>query len=263
MTFKVCIGLDPNPKYFEGFLNQKFVELGAKNFLIQFGRSIADAAKVTSSLVKFQSAFYERFGADGYLALEESIAYCKQKELYTILDAKRSDIGSTMDAYLDSAFNRLGVDALTVVPWIGLDFLIDAMVSYPNREIIIVGLSSNSDGAAFQLASVGGEPALDHILTLIERSQISHQTGFVVGLTSFSKLTDGQLSLLKNKKILMPGVGFQGGEISKRLSDFSRQASILLSASRSVTLVGVAEAQIQSWSDYTSWVARQATSVLP
>ena len=262
MALHSCIGVDPNPNYFKGFLKQEFVTLGAKKFLIQFSKSIIDAAKKTSSKIKFQSAFFERFGAHGFEALEVASKYANQEGVFTILDAKRSDIGSTMDAYLDSAFKVLNVDAMTVVPWMGLDYFINVMPMYPEKQIIIVGLSSNLDAAPIQLAKVDDRPALDHIVDTIYCSDISEQVGYVIGLTSLDKLDKIQLDLLKGTRILMPGVGFQGGKISKKLLEFSQHADIMLSASRSLTLVGVEDAEIGDWSAYSAWVTQNTISGL-
>ena len=82
--------------------------------------------------VKPQSAYYEQYGFEGVRVLEQTIRYAQQKGLFVIVDGKRNDIGSTMEAYaaaylgttplLDgthqSAFDG---DALTVNGYLGSD----------------------------------------------------------------------------------------------------------------------------------------------
>jgi hypothetical protein len=58
-----------------------------------------DAAASTVAVVKPQVSFFERFGSAGYAALEEVMAAARAAGLLVIADAKRGDIGTTMDAY--------------------------------------------------------------------------------------------------------------------------------------------------------------------
>ena len=53
-------------------------------------------------VVKPQVAFFERHGAAGLAALEGVIAAAADAGLLVIADAKRADIGSTMEAYAEA-----------------------------------------------------------------------------------------------------------------------------------------------------------------
>ncbi|MEJ7706999.1 MAG: orotidine 5'-phosphate decarboxylase / HUMPS family protein [Nocardioidaceae bacterium] len=58
------------------------------------------------AVLKPQSAFFERHGSAGIAVLERTIGAARDLGALVLLDAKRGDIGSTMqgyaDAYLDS-----------------------------------------------------------------------------------------------------------------------------------------------------------------
>ena len=55
--------------------------------------------RAASAIVKPQVSFFERYGSAGFAALEDVIAAARAAGLLVIADAKRGDIGSTMDAY--------------------------------------------------------------------------------------------------------------------------------------------------------------------
>jgi len=70
---------------------------------------------------------FEVFGAEGWTALKQVIgAYSRRIESTWLkdshhLDAKRGDIASTAEAYAKSAFENLGVDCITLSPYLGKD----------------------------------------------------------------------------------------------------------------------------------------------
>ena len=66
-----------------------------------------------------QYAYYAAFGNDGLDLLTEVIAYARSLGLLTILDAKRADIGETMEQYGHEVFGRYNADACTFVPYLG------------------------------------------------------------------------------------------------------------------------------------------------
>ena len=79
--------------------------------------------------MKPQSAFYEMYGQWGIAAFWETIRYARSRGLLTIADAKRGDIGSTVEAYAAAFFGHPSpletwedpdqwADALTVNPYL-------------------------------------------------------------------------------------------------------------------------------------------------
>ena len=56
-----------------------------------------EAAAGRAGIVKPQVAFFERYGSAGYAALEEVLAAARAAGLLVIADAKRGDIGTSVD----------------------------------------------------------------------------------------------------------------------------------------------------------------------
>ncbi|MBO9579168.1 MAG: orotidine-5'-phosphate decarboxylase, partial [Microbacteriaceae bacterium] len=157
----LCLGIDPHA----GMLADWGLPDDADG-LREFGLLAAEAARDGGApIVKPQVAFYERHGAAGLAALEDTIAAARAAGLWVIADAKRGDIGSTMTGYAD-AWLRPGAplesDALTVSPYLGLDSLapaIDAARTH-GKVLFVLVATSNPEGPDVQLARVGSSRTL-------------------------------------------------------------------------------------------------------
>ena len=130
-------GLDPKPEYVPPHLLKASLDRygetleGAADAIYQFNVGLIDALCDIVPAVKPQSAFYERLGWQGMLALEKTIRYAKSKGLFVIADAKRGDIGSTAQAYSEAwlGTTRVGqselpafdADCLTINGYLGSD----------------------------------------------------------------------------------------------------------------------------------------------
>ena len=82
-----------------------------------------DAAGEHVSVIKPQSAYFERFGAEGVRVLCDAIAAIQGQGSLALLDVKRGDIGSTNSAYAEALLgpgSALGADAITLHPCLGL-----------------------------------------------------------------------------------------------------------------------------------------------
>ena len=125
--------------------------------LASFGLAACEAFAGVVPVVKPQVAFFERWGSAGLSALEEVMAAAREAGLLVIADAKRADIGSTMEAYasawLDPA-SPLVADAVTVVPYLGIGALAPAfdLAAASGRGVIVVVRSSNPEGRSLQEA---------------------------------------------------------------------------------------------------------------
>ncbi|MFW6448591.1 MAG: orotidine-5'-phosphate decarboxylase, partial [Halobacteriota archaeon] len=101
----LCVGLDPERSRLPEAVRDADLPRWA------FNRRIIDATHDLVAAYKPNVAFYE--DADGWRALEETVAYAHGKDVPVVLDAKRADIGNTARQYarhLDLA------DAITVNP---------------------------------------------------------------------------------------------------------------------------------------------------
>ena len=91
---RLCVGIDPH----ERLLTDWGLDVSAEG-VRTFGLRVVEAARGRCGIVKPQVSFFERFGSAGFAALEEVMAAARAADLLVIADAKRGDIGSTMDAY--------------------------------------------------------------------------------------------------------------------------------------------------------------------
>lgn len=231
----LCVGIDPHAALLE--------EWGVGDDLAgleRFCLTAVEAVAPVASVVKPQSAFFERFGSRGIAVLERVVAESRAAGALVLLDVKRGDIGSTSqayaDAYLDPA-SPLAADAITVSPFLGFGSL-DPFVETARRHdagLFVLALTSNKEGPEVQHASAagGGTVAglmLDHLRRLNADATPLGSFGAVVGATIGS--TDEDLAF--NGPVLAPGFGAQGGTLADVRRLFGAAAAVLPSSSRDV-----------------------------
>lgn len=240
-----CVGIDPHAGLLhEWGLNDDVAGLET------FALSVVDAVAPCVSVVKPQSAFYERFGSRGVAVLERVIAESRAAGALVLLDVKRGDIGSTSQAYADAYLDPsspLGVDAITASPYLGFGSLmpmIDTARTH-GAGVFVLALTSNKEGQEVQHARITGGDAdgtlvgarmLDHIRTLNDDSRPLGSFGAVVGAT-IGDHEDFDFAI--NGPILAPGYGAQGGTTADLRRIFGAAASaVLASSSREVLRLG-------------------------
>ena len=121
----VCVGIDPHP----GLLEQWGLDHSIDG-LRRFSLGVVEALGGKVAAFKPQSAFFERFGSHGVGVLEEVIDACRNAGSLCIVDAKRGDIGSTMNGYADAYLadgSPLAGDAVTLSPYLGVGALTPAL----------------------------------------------------------------------------------------------------------------------------------------
>ena len=231
----LCVGIDPHAALLEEWGVGDDVR-GLELFCMTAVEAVAPVA----SVVKPQSAFFERFGSRGIAVLERVVAESRAAGALVLLDVKRGDIGSTSqayaDAYLDPA-SPLGADAITVSPFLGFGSL-DPFVETARRHdagLFVLALTSNKEGPEVQhaYAADGGTVAglmLDHLRRLNADASPLGSFGAVVGATIGS--TDEDLAF--NGPVLAPGFGAQGGTIHDVRRLFGSAAAVLPSSSRDI-----------------------------
>ena len=87
---------------------------------------MVEALATIVPVFKPQSAFFETYGAAGIAVLERTLADIKAAGAISLLDVKRGDIGSTMDAYAAAYLSDgspLAADAITLSPYLGFGTL--------------------------------------------------------------------------------------------------------------------------------------------
>jgi len=247
-TGPLCAGIDPSPD-----LLDRWGLPDTADGLRTFGLRCVEAFAGVVPVVKPQVAFFERRGAAGLAVLEELLAACRQVGLVVIADAKRGDIGSTMEAYAEAwldPVSPLAADAVTVVAYLGMGALQPAFdrAAAGGRGVIVVVRSSNPEGRVLQEARTAGAggadgPSVEDLL-LAEIAGLNRgglpvpgTVGAVVGAT---RATSGFDLAGLGGVILAPGVGFQGGtaEGAGRLFAGCAPGTVLPNVSRSLLAHG-------------------------
>lgn len=98
----LCIGLDTDILKIPGFLK----DTGDPVFA--FNKEIVDATHDLCVAYKPNLAFYESQGVAGWVSLEKTVRYIREKHpaIFLIADAKRGDIGNTSSLYARAFLSR-------------------------------------------------------------------------------------------------------------------------------------------------------------
>jgi orotidine-5'-phosphate decarboxylase len=272
------VGLDPRYGKLPGFIREKAVAQYGKTLeaaaeaSLEFNKGLIDALCGVVPAVKPQSAFYEQFGWQGMRALKETVDYAKSKGMFVIADAKRGDIGSTMEAYADAflgktdiegcGFEPFGADALTVNGYLGSDGVAPALKACEkyDKGLFVLVKTSNPSSCEMQDIIAEGGPVYERMGALCEdwgNAQSGYSSvGAVVGAT-FPE----QLGLLRAKLphtfFLVPGYGAQGGGAADAAPAFDKDGGgAVVNASRSIIFAYLKEGCDER--DYAGAALREA-----
>lgn len=203
----LCVGLDPDTAKMPTRLNGN---------LFEFNKQIIDATAEYAIAYKPNLAFYEVLGTRGYEMFEQTVAYLNENypDLFVIADAKRGDIGNTSRMYASSFFEQLGVDAVTVAPYMGEDS-VTPFLGYDGKWVIVLGLTSNKGSHDFQMLHTdSGKYLFEEVMTKVATWGNHGNMMFVVGATQ-GKMFEDIRRILPRHFLLVPGVGAQGGSLEE------------------------------------------------
>jgi orotidine-5'-phosphate decarboxylase len=222
----LCIGLDPDAARFTATIGQSDTPI------FDFNKAIIDATSDLVCAYKPQIAHYAAHGAEAELSM--TIDYIHDKyQIPVILDAKRSDIGSTAEMYAREAFVRYEADAVTVNPYLGLDSM-EPFLRHENKGIIILCRTSNPGGSDLQnLKTEKGMYLYEHIA--IQAKEVWNSNGnvlLVVGATRPLELKRIRY-LTGDMPFLLPGIGAQGGDIKSSMEN-ARGGHLIVNSSRAI-----------------------------
>lgn len=227
----LCIGLDSD---FAKLPNQS---KRTEQPQFAFNKAIIDATHNLVCAYKPNSAFYEARGAEGLTELKMTCDYLRRKypDIVVILDAKRADIGSTNEGYVHFAFDYLGVDAITLHPYLGKE----ALQPFLNREeksCFILCRTSNPGAGELQDLQTGTKPLYQIVAEKVAKEWNGNANcGLVVGATYPKELAIVR-RLVGEIVLLVPGIGAQGGDLEKsiRFGKTNAGDGLIINASRSV-----------------------------
>ncbi|HWB38735.1 MAG TPA: orotidine-5'-phosphate decarboxylase, partial [Candidatus Saccharimonadales bacterium] len=165
---------------------------------------------------KPNSAFYEAHGSEGIMQLRETCHFLREQypEIPIVLDFKRADIGNTNSYYTDFAFNRLGVDAVTIHPYLGRE-AVQPFLDHADKGVIVLCRTSNDGAAEFQDLEVDGKKLYLRVAENVKNNWNTNGNCLLVtGATYPEELAEIRATIGNEMWLLVPGIGAQGGDVA-------------------------------------------------
>lgn len=232
----VCVGLDSD---FEQLPASVKSGRTVEEALFRFNREIIDATRDLVCGYKPNAAFYEAQGDAGLRALIRTVQYIHERypDVPVILDAKRADIGSTNLGYVQAAFDVIGVDAITLHPYLGREALAP-FLARKDKGILVLSKTSNPGSGEFQDLPVGEnqEPLYQVVARHVAKEwNANGNCGVVVGATYPGELRQVR-ALVGDMPILIPGIGAQGGDLAATIEagKNSRGQGMIINSARGI-----------------------------
>ena len=223
----LCIGLDTDsakiPKHLLSFEDPVF----------EFNKRIIDETKDLCVAFKLNIAFYESQGINGWKSLMKTIDYIP-KDIFTIADAKRGDIGNTSSMYAKTFFESMDFSSITVSPYMGSDS-VEPFLKFKNKWVILLALTSNLGSQDFQkISDSNGVNLYENVIRKSAKWAGDERMMYVVGATQ-SKLIKEIRKIVPNHFLLVPGIGAQGGNLSEVIENgLNSDYGLLINSSRSI-----------------------------
>lgn len=240
----LCVGLDTDITKIPSHL------FATEDPVFEFNKAIIDATKDHTVAYKINTAFYEAQGLKGWISMGKTLDYIP-KDIFTIADAKRGDIGNTAEQYAKTFFDTYPYDSVTVAPYMGKDS-VAPFLQFPNKWAIVLGLTSNEGSKDFQLQPSGDGLLYEKVLQTVASWGTVDNTMFVIGATRQDQLEHVR-QLIPDHFLLIPGVGTQGGDLATvAKTAMNKDVSILVNVSRAIIFAG-------SGMDYADLAAKAAS----
>ena len=225
----LCVGLDSELEKIPAFLMKK------KDPVFEFNKRIIDATHNYAVAYKPNVAFYECYGTKGWISLDATVRYIRNNypEILVIADAKRGDIGNTSKMYAKAFFENMPFDAITVAPFMGEDS-VAPFLSYPQKWVFLLALTSNKGADDFQYHSDDGIKLFERVLSLSRKWGTINNMMYVVGATRAEMLKDIR-QLVPDHFLLVPGIGAQGGSLEEVAKyGLNSKCGLLVNSSRGI-----------------------------
>ncbi len=259
---QLCVGIDPHP-----YLLEQWGLGDEPSGLLQFGLRVVEAAAGKVGIIKPQVAFFERHGSAGYAALESILDSARGAGLLVIADAKRGDLGTSVEAYAQAWFSAgspLEVDALTISAYLGLGSIEAPMTLAEKlgKGLFVLAATSNPEAFSLQSARIssgsdagrtvassivtgvsqwnssGGSGAAVRTRPVRDVGSIGLVLGATVDFTAFG-LDLASIAAVPASPVLAPGFGHQGAQFTDLDRLYGPAAPVtIVSASRSILEAG-------------------------
>ncbi len=230
----LCVGLDPVLENIPEHL------LTYKDPILEFNKQLIDATHDLCVAYKPNTAFYEARGLKGWQTLIDTWKYIP-KEVFSIADAKRGDIGNTSTLYADAFFNEeksdMSFDAITVAPYMGQDSVVP-FLNHKDKWVILLALTSNPGHGDFQVCALEEGKLYEEVIRISSQWANSEQLMYVVGATRGAEFKNIR-RLAPDNFLLVPGVGAQGGSLADVCAyGMNDQCGLLVNSSRGIIYAG-------------------------
>ncbi len=253
----VCVGLDSEISKLPESIKNK------ENPQFEFNKAIIDATHDLVCAYKPNTAFYEAYGDRGVRELKMTCDYLNENypDIPVILDAKRADIGNTNNGYIKFAYEYLGVDAITLHPYLGREAL-QPFLDLKDKGSIILCKTSNLGSDELQNLYVNktlperkfGQAAIyakrenpdtlcEHIAKIVSHTWNTNQNCFLVVGATYSHDLAKIRELVDDMTLLVPGIGAQGGDVEETVKAGlnSKNAGLIINSSRGIIFASSGE----------------------
>ena len=223
----LCVGLDTDLEKIPPHL------LETEDPIFEFNKAIIDATKDFAVAYKPNVAFYECHGPKGWESLKKTLDYIP-KNIFTIADAKRGDIGNTSRYYANTFFDYLNADSVTIAPYMGEDS-VTPFFEHENKWVILLALTSNKGALDFQFMADGNNEELyKKVLRKSQEWGSQENLMYVVGATRAEGIGEVR-KIVPNHFFLVPGVGAQGGSLEDVANyGWNDDCGLLVNSSRGI-----------------------------
>ena len=231
----LCVGLDTDTKLIPSRFRTE------KDPIFAFNKAVIDATLPYTVAYKPNIAFYEALGPAGWESLQKTMEYMP-KEVFSIADAKRGDIGNTATKYAQTFFDPthagFDFDSVTVAPYMGEDS-VTPFLQFEDKWVILLALTSNEGSYDFQrITDEKGIPLYEKVMRKAMEWGTMDQMMFVVGATH-TELIAKIRGIAPDNFFLVPGVGAQGGSLADVAKfGMNKNVGLLVNSSRGIIYAG-------------------------
>ena len=213
----LCVGIDIDKSHFSSDVRLQDLK--------DHSLKVVDSTRKFAAAYKPNLAFFEEWGSEGFVWLEELIQEIGNEHII-IADAKRGDIGNSAKHYANAFFNHFNCDAITVNPYMGADS-IEPFCSNPEKGVYVLCVTSNPSASKIQ------DDSFKNVIDLTNNTNQNENVGLVVGATKMEKMEE--VRALSKLPFLIPGIGAQGGDLENTIK-INEQfiESTLINVSRSI-----------------------------
>ena len=221
----LCVGLDVDEEKISKDLKKE------KDWITKFNEIIISNTSDIVCCYKINLAFYESHGEAGFRSLLETIDIIPEN-LPVIIDGKRNDIGNSARKYAKAVFEILKGDAVTVNPYLGYDS-VKPFLDHRDKYTFVLCKTSNPSATDIQNLKVGDKKLYQIVAEKIK--EWGENCGAVVGATYPEDIKEVREIVGKDRILLLPGIGAQGGDLKRSLGYGCVEGrNVIINVSRSI-----------------------------